>query len=88
MSNPRAKAERSKAKDIRQGLVEQKPVTSNAKKKYKYKVTAQYSESCLFWKHDKDRFHVGKYTSLTGAEQALKSLAKYKFYTDLRIEEI
>ena len=88
MSNPRAKQERSKAKDTRQGIVEQKPVSSSLKKKSKYKITAQYHQGCLLYKTEKDRFSIGKYTTLAGAEQALKSLSKYSFYTELRIEEI
>lgn len=47
MSDPRTKEERSKAKDIRQGITEQRPVSNNSKKKKKYAVKGKWTITFL-----------------------------------------
>ena len=85
MSDPKTKAERSKAKDVRQGIVEQRPVSSNKKKKLKYKIICELH---LFRAITPD-FCYGKYATLTDAENALKTIdKKFRYYVNPRIEEV
>lgn len=88
MSNAQAKAERSKAKDIRQGIIDQPSVKSKSRKRFTHRITAEWSIDTILSALDNGRFTYGKYTSLTAAQQALKSMAKYKFYTNVMLEEI
>ena len=87
MSNPRAKAERSKAKDIRQGIKEQRPVNSgNKKKKHTHKLIGDYGvPSGIFYCVD---YCFGKYCNIRQAEEAFKSFSKKNYVNNLRIEEI
>lgn len=79
MSNPRAKAERSKAKDIRQGIEEQRPVGGKSRKGAKpYKLVG----SMWLW----ENAIFGRYKTLIQAEQALASYQKKRHYSNLRIE--
>jgi hypothetical protein len=86
MSDPRAKTERSKAKDIRQGIVEQKPVSSNSKKKPKYAVYADlvFMHSTL----NRKNYCVGKYATMKAAKQAHQHALKVKYYSNVRIQEL
>lgn len=84
MSDPRTKEERSKAKDIRQGITEQRPVIPHEKKKKKYAVKGKWT--ITFFKNP-DTI-IGKYATLKDAEKALKSAQKVKWYKDLHIEEL
>ena len=86
MSDARVKAERSKAKDIRQGILEQKPVSSNSKKKPKYAVYAD-----LVFTHctlNRKNYCVGKYATMKAAEQAYQHALKVKYYSNVRIQEL
>ena len=83
MSDPRTKAERSHAKDIRQGVVEQRPVTANKKKKKKWIVRADWKIAIL---HGRETV-VGRYATLDAATKAAAAAEK-SFYTNVRIEEL
>lgn len=86
MANKRAKQERSAAKDIRQGVTEQRPVSSNKKKKKTYRLVGDFGiEGERFFFRD---YSFGKYSSLKQAEDALASHEKKKYTSNLRIEEI
>jgi hypothetical protein len=87
MSNPRAKAERSAAKDIRQGITEQRPVSVNSKKRLRYKLVGdiEFEYSAMFNRKD---YCIGKYEKLSDAEKALKANQKKSYYKNLRIEEL
>ncbi len=82
MSNPRAKAERSKAKDIRQGIEEQTPVSSKKQKKKKYAIICDM----MFMRSIIKNTVYGKYERLKDAENAFKVLPLY--CTNATIEEI
>lgn len=82
MSDPRTKSERSKAKDIRQGIVDQRPVSSSKKKKPMWIVRGEWA----IWM-DRE-ITIGKYPKLADAEKALASASKKKWYKNLRIEEL
>lgn len=83
MSNPRAKAERSKAKDIRQGIAEQRPVSSKSQKKKQWLVRACW---VLKWLDDQEVV-IGRYAKLSDAEKAAEATRKKAYYTNVRIEE-
>lgn len=83
MSDPRTKAERSHAKDIRQGIVDQRPVSSNKKKKKKWIVRAEWK--IAVW--NRRETVVGRYASLDAATKAAAAAEK-SFYTNVRIEEL
>ena len=86
MSQAQAKAERSKAKDTRQGILEQRPVSSNSKKKNKYVI---YADLCFLSKiFNHKNVCVGKYATLRAAEQAYQHALKVKYYTNVRMEEL
>lgn len=90
MSNARAKAERSHAKDLRQGVVEQRPVSSGDKKKKKKQWAVRVDYGGIFskmWGREGGTV-IGKYASRAAAEQAAKSAERHSFYTNVRIEEI
>lgn len=79
MSNARVKAERSKAKDIRQGIEEQRPVSSKSRKGAKpYRLVGDF----YVW-HD---YTFGRYKTRAHAEQALATNSKKSMYNNLRIE--
>lgn len=82
MSNPRAKAERSKAKDIRQGIEEQTPVSSKKQKKKKYAIICDMT----FLGTVRKEQTYGKYERLKDAENAFKVLPLYCI--NATIEEI
>lgn len=86
MSDARAKAARSAAKDIRQGVTEQRPVSSKLKKKAKYKILVdlEFMQS----RFNKKDYCIGKYVKLRYAEQAYQSALKVKYYTNVRMIEI
>lgn len=86
MSNTRAKQERSKAKDIRQGIVEQHGHINSDKSKKKY-THAVYAQVIFFGKVLKSEY-VRKFYSLASAEQCKSALEKKKFYVNVRIEEL
>lgn len=86
MSNPRAKAERSKAKDIRQGIVEQRPVSTNSKKKYNYEVLCDFCFTNAAFNH-KD-YRLGKFHKLSDAEKCKEAAEKKKYYTNVRINPL
>lgn len=83
MSNPRAKAERSKAKDIRQGITEQRPVSSKSQKKKRWVVRADWETRILPWRE----IVIGRYAKLGDAEKAAEATRKKSYYTNVRIEE-
>lgn len=83
MSNPRAKAERSKAKDIRQGITEQRPVTASKQKKKPWVVRAMWETRFLPWRD----VVIGRYAKLSDAEKAAEATRKKSYYTNVRIEE-
>lgn len=86
MSNPRAKSERSKAKDIRQGITEQRPVGSNQKKKYNYEVLCDLCFMNVRLNH-KD-YRLGKFHKLSDAEKCKKAAEQKRYYTNVRIKPI
>jgi len=83
MSNPRAKAERSKAKDLRQGIVEQRPVSSKSAKKKPWVVRADW---VLRWTCERG-IVIGRYAKHSDAEKAAEATRKKSYYTNVRIEE-
>ena len=83
MSNPRAKAEHSKAKDIRQGIEEQTPVSSKKAKKKMYAIICDMVFMQKVWKAG---YTYGKYEKLKDAENAFRVLPAYCI--NARIEEI
>lgn len=83
MSDPRAKAERSKAKDIRQGITEQRPVTANKQKKKPWVVRADWETR---WFAGRELV-IGRYAKLSDAEKAAEATRKKSYYTNVRIEE-
>lgn len=83
MSNPRAKAERSKAKDIRQGITEQRAVSSKSPKKKPWVVRAEW---VLRWLGNHEVV-IGRYAKLSDAEKAAEATRKKRHYTNVRIEE-
>lgn len=85
MSNKRAKAERSKAKDIRQGLVEQRPVSSHEQKKKKWIVKGKWIIGFL---SNERPVVIGRYAKESDALKALAAAQKKSYFTDLVIEEI
>ena len=82
MSNAIAKQERSKAKDIRQGIIEQHGHINSDKSKKKY--THAVIASLIFMGKDYKR----KFHSLSAAEQCKSALEKKRYYIDVRIEEL
>lgn len=79
MSNARVKAERSKAKDIRQGIEEQRPVHAKSRKGAKpYRLVGDF----YVWQN----YVFGKYKTLAQAEQALATHSRRSNYANLRIE--
>lgn len=82
MSDPRAKAERSKAKDIRQGITEQRPVSSKSQKKKPWVVRANWA-GVFHWRETL----IGRYAKLSDAEKAADAALKKSYYTNVRIEE-
>jgi hypothetical protein len=89
MSDAQAKAERSKAKDIRQGVTEQKPLKGKSKKKHTHRIVGEYASKFFLnfdWLHGNQT--IGKYSSLKAAQTALAALSKQSIYTNLRIEEL
>lgn len=81
MSDPRTKAERSLAKDIRQGVIDQRAGLGARAKKKKYAIRGVWS----MWG---DRpVVVGRYASLKDAQKALEVASKKGYYSNLRIEE-
>lgn len=94
MSDAQAKAERSKAKDIRQGITEQKPLKGKAKKKkHTHRIVGEFASKSLFnasfnpeWLQGTQT--IGKYSSLQAAQTALAALSKQGIYTNLRTEEL
>lgn len=82
MSNPRAKAERSKAKDIRQGITEQRPVSSKSQKKKPWVVRANWTG---VFSHRE--VAIGRYAKFGDAEKAAEATRKKSYYTNVRIEE-
>lgn len=83
MSNPRAKAERSKAKDIRQGIEDQKPVSSKKAKKKMYAIICDMVFMQKLWQTN---YTYGKYEKLKDAENAFRVLPAYCI--NATIEEI
>ncbi len=85
MSDPRAKAERSRAKDLRQGVVEQRPVSSSKAKKKPWVLVGEWaflrlrpaSKECV----------LGRFATKRDAEKALEAALKKPYYINLRIEE-
>jgi hypothetical protein len=79
MSDSKFKAERSAAKNARQGVVEQRPThgskSHKGKKPYELRGT-------FWWFKD---FSIGKYATLEDAEKSLATHLKRKSYNDLRI---
>lgn len=86
MSNPRAKTERSKAKDIRQGVVEQQPLKPPSKKKDRYEVLCDLVFMNTRMNH-KD-YRIGKFAKLSDAEKCVKASEKKKYYQNVRIKEL
>jgi hypothetical protein len=86
MSNIRVKIERSKAKDIRQGIIEQHGHINSdkSKKKYTHAVHAQI----VFFGKILNNNYVRKFYSLASAEQCKSALEKKGFYVNLRIEKL
>lgn len=84
MSNPRAKAERSKAKDLRQGITEQRPVTASKRKKKAYTLRV----TMVWFNKQLARYTVGNYATLRDAEKAAEAARKKSYYTEIIIEEI
>lgn len=86
MSNPRTKAERSAAKDIRQGITEQRPVSVNSKKKYKYEVICD-----IVFMHstfNRKDYRLGKFHKLSDAQKCKAAAEKKSYYQNVRIEEL
>lgn len=86
MSNPRTKAERSAAKDIRQGIIEQRPVSSNSKKKYKYEVLCDLVFRNV--RMNQKDYRIGKFAKLADAEKCVESSKKKGYYQNIRIVEL
>jgi hypothetical protein len=86
MSNTRVKIERSKAKDIRQGIVEQHGHINSDKSKKKY-THAVHAQVVFFGKILKSDY-IRKFYSLASAEQCKSALEKKRYYVNLRIEEL
>lgn len=86
MSDPRAKAERSAAKDIRQGITEQRPVSSNSKKKYKYEVLCDLI--FLYSAINQKDYRIGKFAKLSDAEKCKTAAEKKSYYQNVRIVEL
>lgn len=87
MSNPRAKAERSAAKDVRQGITEQRPVSSKTKnRKYRYEVLCDLFFLNARMNH-KD-YRLGKFAKLSDAEKCAESAKRKRFYQNVRIKEL
>lgn len=84
MSNPRAKAERSAAKDIRQGITEQRPVSVNSKKKPQYEVICDL----YFMSMIREGCRLGKFHKLVDAEKCAKAASKKGYYVNVRIIEL
>lgn len=78
MSDAQAKAERSHYKDVRQGIVEAKPVHVKLHKKERpYRIVG-----VVGWIEGT----IGRYATLKDAEKALAVNEKKGFYKDLKIE--
>lgn len=88
MSNPRAKAERSKAKNTRQGITEQKPVSSNQKKKIKFVLWGRYTSPLFQRVFSGQRFKIGGYEKRKAVDDAFRHYSSVPYYTDLEIEEL
>jgi hypothetical protein len=72
------KSEAAAAKDARQGIVEQRPVSSKSHKgKKPYELRGKF-----FWLKD---WSIGKFATLEDAEKSLAIHQKRKNYSDLRI---
>lgn len=83
MSDPLTKAERSKEKDIRQGIVEQRPVSSDKQKKKAYTLRA----TMPWFNNQLARVALGHYATLRDAEKAKEAALKKPYYTEVEIEE-
>lgn len=84
MSNKRAKAERSAAKDIRQGITEQRPVSVNSKKKPQYEVICDL----YFMSMIREDCRLGKFHKLSDAEKCKAAAEKKGYYQNVRIKEL
>mgnify|MGYP000095921433 CR=1 FL=1 len=82
MSDPRTKAERSKAKDIRQGVVEQRSVGSKGSRK----MAKVFRLTGSIW-HWNDRV-IGKYTTLMSARKAYFSAKSKGLYRNLKLFDL
>lgn len=92
MSDPRTKAEKSKAKDARQGRPSPPEVTGKPHKKKEKPIHIEYRHSDAFYERNKNwisrlssgnKWSIwGKYRNLKEAEMALKSLQN-KDYHDM-----
>jgi len=80
VSDPRTKAERSLAKDIRQGVVEQRPVGSKGKSRGAAKPYA-IKGSFFRWKEHV----VGRYASLDDALKALSAYRRKALYHGIKL---
>jgi hypothetical protein len=79
MSNARVKADSSAAKDARQGIVEQRPVSGS--KSHKGKKPYQVRGTFWWWKD----YSLGNFATLADAEKCVAAHLKRKNYNDLRI---
>jgi hypothetical protein len=79
MSNARVKAESSAFKDIRQGIVEQRPASGSKSHKGK----KPYELRGTFWTWT--NYSIAKFATLADAEKSLAIHLKRKNYSNLRI---
>lgn len=79
MSNPWTKAERSLAKDIRQGVVEQRPALSKGKSRGGSK---PYSVTGKFFDRE---FSLGRYATLDDAMKAVSARLRKSPYHGIRL---
>jgi hypothetical protein len=88
MSDPRTKAERSKAKDIRQGIIEQKPQGRKSTVKVNKPIQVEYKWVNPTWRENKEWRNWKKYRSVEDAEVAMKNMIrKHPTLYELRIKE-
>jgi hypothetical protein len=88
MSNPRTKAERSKAKDIRQGVTEQRPLGRKSTVKAHKPIQVECKWINPTWRENKEWRNWKKYRTIEEAETAVvNALRKHPTLYELRIKE-
>ena len=89
MSDPLVKAERSKAKDIRQGVIEQRPCGTKSKREKPIVIERRFHPNCIFPFSMKSREWRtwGRYRTHAEAVKVISGLERKYSYFEFRIKQ-